>query len=77
MIIAGTRLTETEVATLAGKLRAAAASECADRVEHAYRDGERLFSLSTDERAVFYDALDECPDELLPLRANLQEQQLV
>jgi hypothetical protein len=74
MIVAGTRLTDTEVAALAGKLRGADMSECADRMERAYLGGERLFSLSSDERAGFYEALDDCPDELLPLRGSLQEQ---
>jgi hypothetical protein len=74
MFVAGTRLTDTEVAALAGKLRDAEMSECADRVERAYLDGERLFSISSDERAAFYEALDDCPDELLQLRGSLLEQ---
>jgi hypothetical protein len=74
MIIAGTRLTDTEVAALADKLRDADMSECADRVEHAFQDGERMFSLSADERGAFFDALNDCPDELLQLRTSLHEQ---
>lgn len=73
MIVAGTRLTDTEVTALAGKLRGADMSECADRMEKAYVDGEHLFSISSDERAAFSDALADCPDELLPLRARLLE----
>lgn len=73
MIVAGTRLTDTEVAALAGKLRAADMNECAGRMEKAYVDGAHLFSISPDERTALSDALAECPDELLPLRASLLE----
>jgi len=76
VIVAGTRLTDTEVAALADKLRDAALNDCAERMESAYKSGDRLFQLSTEERAAFRDALDDCPDGLLSLRASLQEQLL-
>jgi len=74
MIIAGTRLTDTEVAALADKLRNAELNDCAERMENAYKDGERLFHISPEERAAFHDALDDCPEGLIPLRASLHEQ---
>ena len=76
MIVAGTRLTDTEVASLAVKLRDAELNDCAERMESAYKAGDRLFHLSTEERSAFRDALDDCPEGLLPLRASLQEQLL-
>ena len=73
MIIAGTRLTNLEVAGLAFKLLDAEMNACAARLVNAHVDGERVFSISTEERAAFSAALDECPDELLPLRTSLRE----
>ena len=73
MIVAGTRLTDTEVTALAGKLRGADMSECADRMEKAYVDGEHLFFHLLGRTSGVLDALADCPDELLPLRARLLE----
>jgi len=76
MIIAGTRVTSTEINVLADKLRGSDMADCAERIEHAYESGDRLFSLSADERAAFSDALAECPPELLTLRSSLRDQAL-
>jgi hypothetical protein len=74
VIVAGTRLTDAEVACLAGKLRDAGMGKCADEMEAASQGGTRLFHIEAQERVAFLRALADCPDELLPLRANLLEQ---
>jgi hypothetical protein len=73
MIIGGTCLTELEVATLAFKLLDAEMNACVGRLVKAHDDGEPVFSFSTEERARILRCLDECPDELLPLRTSLRE----
>jgi hypothetical protein len=74
VIVAGTRLSDTDVASMAGKLREAGMGDSAERMEGAFEDGSRLFHLSAEERLAFFEALDDCPDELRQLRASLQEQ---
>ena len=76
MIIFGIRLEKLEVAALAFKLLDADLNPSVQRLVKAYDDEERVFSLSPEERTAFSEALDECPAELLPLRANLRDSRL-
>jgi hypothetical protein len=73
VIVAGAHLEAPAVAALARKLRDAGMSECADRMEGAYKDGAHLFHISTEERKAFIDALEDCPDELRQLHACLED----
>ena len=74
MIVAGTHLEPTDVATLARKLKEAGMGECADRLEADLQAGTKLFRLSGKERKAVFVALEDCPDDLRRLRASLQDQ---
>ena len=73
VIVAGTRLSDTEVASLAERLRASGMGECADRMVGEYREGTTLFHISDDERKDFVAALDDCPEDLRRLWASLND----
>ena len=63
MIIAGTRLTENDVAFLVAKLRESGFADLAGRLGVAYALDTMLLSLSTDDCEAFVSALDDCPDD--------------
>ena len=55
---AGLYVNKIDVADLARKLRGAGMSEYADRIEDAYRQGTRLFHISTPRLTAFFVAVD-------------------
>ena len=58
MTFAGIYLTAIDVADLAGRLRNGGMSDYADRIENAYKDGTRLFHISTPQLTAFFVAVD-------------------
>jgi isocitrate lyase len=56
--VAGLYLNKIDVADLARKLRNAGMSEYADRIEDAYKEGTRLFHISTSKLTAFFVAVD-------------------
>ena len=58
MTFAGMYLTAIDAADLVGRLRNGGMADYADRIEKAYRDGTRLFHISTPQLTAFFVAVD-------------------
>lgn len=58
MIFAGMYLHKIDVADLSSKLRNVGMSEYADRIDSAYKEGIRLFHISTPRLTAFFVAVD-------------------
>jgi len=56
--VVGMYLNKLDVADLARKLRNAGMGDYADRIEAAYKDGNRLFHISNAKRVAFFIAVD-------------------
>ncbi len=74
MIIAGTHLTENDIVALTDMLRHNGCSDEAGRLMEAYWQDTHLFHLTPDARTAIKNVLDDRPNELPLLRANLRDQ---
>jgi hypothetical protein len=71
MVVAGVRVTEADLEALIALLHGASEKQLADRLAAALNEGLKLNDLSIDERLAIQRALEECPGEMVDLRARL------
>ena len=72
MIIAGVTVTASAIASLARRLEDSGRGESAQRIEYALDAGQTERALGPSEGRVILDALEDCPDDLVPLRDELR-----
>ena len=74
MWLAGIPVADKAVLRLAGSLRQAELVDTAERLERAYDREARIVALDVTDREAILRVLEECPDELLELRATLLQE---
>ncbi len=72
--LAGIPVADKTVLQLAGSLREAELVETAERLERAYDREARIVALDVTDREAILRVLEECPEELLELRATLLQE---
>jgi hypothetical protein len=70
--IAGVAVSAGAIATLARRLEDSGRGDSAQRIEYALDAGQRELALAPSEGRVILDALEDCPDDLIPLRDELR-----
>ena len=76
MWLAGIPVADKAVLQLAGSLREAELVDTAERLERAYDREARIVALDVPDREEILRVLEECPDELLELRATLLQERV-
>ena len=74
MGLAGIPVADKAVLRLAAKLREAELVDTAERLEQAYDREARIVALDVSDREAILSVLEECPEELLELRATLLQE---
>ena len=76
MWLAGIPVADKAVLQLAASLREAELVDTAERLEHACDREARIVALDVPDREAILRVLEECPDELLELRATLLQERV-
>ena len=76
MWLAGIPVADKAVLQLAASLREAELVDTAERLERAYDREARIVALDVPDREAILRVLEECPDELLELRATLLQERV-
>ena len=76
MWLAGIPVADKTVLWLAASLREAELVDTAERLERAYDREARIVALDVPDREAILRVLEECPDELLELRATLLQERV-
>ena len=74
MWLAGIPVADRAVLRLVASLREAELIDTAERLEHAYDREARIVALDIPDREAILRVLEDCPDELLELRATLLQE---
>jgi len=72
VVIAGVAVSASAIATLARRLEKSGRGQSAQRIEYALDAGQEELALAPSEGRVILDALEDCPDDLVPLRDELR-----
>ncbi len=72
----GIPVADKAVLRLAASLREAELIDTAERLERAYDREARIVALDATDREAILRVLEDCPDELLELRATLLQEQV-